>query len=191
MKLSQLLFKNRSYTPLPFLVVMVIFAKPNVYSMTFGFLIAFIGELIRFWGVCYIGSESRTTGTVGGTQLLINGPFAYVRNPLYLGNILIYMGIGIMSNALFPYLLIIAFVFFIFQYYMIILEEEKYLESKFSEEYSEYRKNVRRFFPKLKPYSQNKNKFKLDFSRGMSSERRTLQGFTISIIILIIIWIFR
>lgn len=191
MKLSKFLFKNRSYTPLPFLLVMVIFAKPNLYSIITGFLIALFGEMIRFWGVCYIGSESRTTGKVGGTKLLVSGPFAYVRNPLYVGNILIYMGIGVMSNALFPYLIIFGFIFFVFQYYFIIIEEEKYLKDEFKEDYIEYYKNVRRFIPKLRPYKKSNNKINFDFSRGISSERRTLQGFSISILILIIIWIFR
>ncbi|HEY9186992.1 MAG TPA: isoprenylcysteine carboxylmethyltransferase family protein [Ignavibacteria bacterium] len=191
MKLSKFLFKNRSYTPLPFLLVMVIFAKPNLYSMITGFLIALLGEMIRFWGVCYIGSESRTTGKVGGTKLLVSGPFAYVRNPLYVGNILIYMGIGVMSNALFPYLIIFGFIFFVFQYYFIIIEEEKYLKDEFKEDYIEYYKNVRRFIPKLRPYKKSNNKINFEFSRGISSERRTLQGFSISILILIIIWIFR
>ena len=191
MKLSKFLFKNRSYTPLPFLLVMVIFAKPNLYSIITGFLIALFGEMIRFWGVCYIGSESRTTGKVGGTKLLISGPFAYVRNPLYVGNILIYMGIGVMSNALFPYLIIFGFIFFVFQYYFIIIEEEKYLKDEFKEDYIEYYKNVRRFIPKLRPYKKSNNKINFEFSRGISSERRTLQGFSISILILIIIWIFR
>ncbi|HQJ74529.1 MAG TPA: isoprenylcysteine carboxylmethyltransferase family protein [Bacteroidota bacterium] len=191
MKLSKFLFKNRSYTPLPFLLVMVIFAKPNLYSMITGFLIALLGEMIRFWGVCYIGSESRTTGKVGGTKLLVSGPFAYVRNPLYVGNILIYMGIGVMSNALFPYLIIFGFIFFVFQYYFIIIEEEKYLKDEFKEDYIEYYKSVRRFIPKLRPYKKSNNKIHFEFSRGISSERRTLQGFSISILILIIIWIFR
>jgi len=170
---------------------MVIFAKPNLYSMITGFLIALFGEMIRFWGVCYIGSESRTTGKVGGTKLLVSGPFAYVRNPLYVGNILIYMGIGVMSNALFPYLIIFGFIFFVFQYYFIIIEEEKYLKDEFKEDYIEYYKNVRRFIPKLRPYKKSNNKINFEFSRGISSERRTLQGFSISILILIIIWIFR
>jgi len=170
---------------------MVIFAKPNLYSMIIGFIIAIFGEIIRFWGVCYIGSESRTTGKVGGTKLLVSGPFAYVRNPLYVGNILIYMGIGVMSNALFPYLLIIAFIFFIFQYYFIIVEEEEYLKNEFKDDYIEYYNSVRRFIPKLRPYKKSSDKINFQFSRGISSERRTLQGFSISILILIIIWIFR
>jgi protein-S-isoprenylcysteine O-methyltransferase Ste14 len=167
---------------------MLIFAKPTLLTMSIGFLIALIGELIRFLGVCYIGSESRTTGRVGGTKLMVSGPFAYVRNPLYIGNILIYSGIGIMSNALFPYLLIIAVVFFVVQYYMIIIDEEEYLRNEFKEDFEDYFKNVNRFFPKCYAYKKGQTKFNFDFKKGVSSEKRTIQGFSISVILLIFIW---
>ena len=104
----KLLFKYRSYTPIPFLLVMLVFARPTGSSMIVGFLLALLGESIRFWGVSYAGSETRTTGAVGGTQLVTSGPYSHVRNPLYLGNILLYVGIGIMSNALMPYLPLVA-----------------------------------------------------------------------------------
>ena len=85
-------FTYRSYTPIPFVVVMLVFAYPNIWSLTAGFIIALAGELIRLWGVSWAGSETRTTGGVGGTYLIVSGPFAHLRNPLYLGNILMYTG---------------------------------------------------------------------------------------------------
>jgi protein-S-isoprenylcysteine O-methyltransferase Ste14 len=191
LKISKLLFKNRSYTPLPFLLVMVIFANPILLTLGIGLAIALLGESLRFWGVCYIGSESRTTGTVGGSRLMVSGPFSRVRNPLYVGNILIYTGIGVMSNALFPYLLVIAIAFFIFQYYMIVLDEEAYLRTEFKQDFDDYYNNVNRFFPGLKSYKRDQIKVTFDFKRGISSERRTLQGFTIAILTLIIIWVVR
>ena len=189
MKLSKLLFKNRSYTPLPFLVIMVIFAEPTIISILVGFVIALCGELLRFWGVCYIGSESRTTGKVGGTRLMVSGPFALVRNPLYVGNILIYSGIGVMSNALFPFLLLVALLFFIFQYYLIVLDEEAYLRNEFKNDFEDYFKNVNRFIPGTKPYKKDQIKVEFDLKRGIASERRTLQGFSISVLIIIIIFV--
>jgi protein-S-isoprenylcysteine O-methyltransferase Ste14 len=87
---------------------MVWFAEPTILSMAAGFVLVCCGESLRFWGVSIAGSETRTTGKVGGTYLITNGPFAYVRNPLYVGNMLMYIGIGVMSMALFPWLLSIA-----------------------------------------------------------------------------------
>src|SRR3972149_3647601 len=88
--LSSLFFKYRSYTPVPFIVIMLIYENANIWSLIAGVLIVIIGESIRLWGVSWAGSETRTTDKPGGTYLIMSGPFAYLRNPLYLGNILIY-----------------------------------------------------------------------------------------------------
>ena len=81
MKLSETFFKYRSYTPLPFVAVMLIFQQPNVWGLIAGFIIAAAGEFIRFWGVSWAGSETRTTGNVGGTFLIVNGPFCSSAEP--------------------------------------------------------------------------------------------------------------
>ena len=91
-KIKTEIFKYRSYTPIPFLILMFIYQWINVWSFILGFIVALTGEGLRLWGVCYAGSETRTTGSVGGTYLVVSGPFAYIRNPLYAGNILIYLG---------------------------------------------------------------------------------------------------
>lgn len=166
------LFTYRSYTPIPFLVVMILFASPTASSLAIGFLLAVFGESIRFWGVSYVGSETRTTGIVGGTQLVTNGPYAYVRNPLYLGNILMYLGIGIMSNALVPWLQLVAVAYFVFQYAVIISLEEKYLEQTFSE-WKSYSANVPRFIPRIKKFSDNHD-LTPNFPRAIRSERSSL-----------------
>lgn len=186
------IFKYRSYTPIPFVILMLVFENANPASLSAGFLIAMIGELIRFWGVSWAGSETRTTGAVGGTNLIISGPFAYVRNPLYVGNILMYFGLGVMSFAVFPYLQIIAISFFILQYHLIVGEEESFLEKKFGEQYKRFVENVPRFFPRLTPYKDENNiQPKVSFSNGFKSEIRTLQAFIIVIILIVVKWYVR
>ena len=186
------IFKYRSYTPIPFVILMLVFENANPASLVVGFLIALLGELIRFWGVSWAGSETRTTGGVGGTNLIISGPFAYVRNPLYVGNILMYFGLGIMSFALFPYLQVIAISFFILQYHLIVGEEESFLEKKFGEQFKRFVENVPRFFPRLTPYKDEKNiQPKVSYSNGFKSEIRTLQAFSIVIILIVVKWYLR
>jgi protein-S-isoprenylcysteine O-methyltransferase Ste14 len=188
--ISNIFFKYRSYTPIPFLLLMVIFAEPGVMSMIIGFAIAISGELIRYWGVSWAGSETRTTGGVGGTYLIISGPFAFVRNPLYVGNILLYIGIGIMSWSLFPYLQMVALLFFAVQYHFIVLEEEKFLKEKFGETYSTYVKNVPRFIPRFISYKDSTiEQPHYDPKAGVKSEKRTLQAFILVSLIIVIIWI--
>ncbi len=173
----KLVFNYRSYTPLPFLLVMVVFAQPTIMSLAIGFVVIVLGEAIRFWGVSIAGSETRTTGTVGGTYLITNGPFAFVRNPLYVGNMLLYIGVGVMSMALFPWLVIIAAVWFFIQYTLIVSKEEEYLAERFGAEYEHYRQRVPRFFPRLIPYvAPNPPPKRVRTSEGFASERRTLQA---------------
>ena len=190
--ISSIAFKYRSYTPIPFLILMLIFQESTPLTLLIGFAVALIGELIRFWGVSWAGSETRTTGGVGGTFLIISGPFAYVRNPLYVGNILLYLGLGIMSFALFPYLQIVAIIFFLIQYYFIVSEEEKYLLEKFKDDYRDYCKNVPAFFPRLSPYKNSAIvQPRYNPKAGFRSEKRSLQAFIGISLLLIILWFIR
>lgn len=189
MTLGQFFFKYRSYTPLPFLIPMLLYARPTVTTLAAGAVFVVIGEIMRFWGVSYAGSETRTTGKPGGSQLVTQGPFGFVRNPLYIGNILMYFGISIMSNSLFPYLQILSIVYFSFQYYFIILEEEKFLREKFKEKYEEYFNSVNRFLPKFQPFRPSKGSdLKPDISGAYVSEKRTFQATFISIVMIVLIY---
>lgn len=180
------IFELRSYTPIPFIIVMIVFAKPTALSLTAGFVVASIGELIRFWGVSIAGSETRTTGAVGATNLITDGPFGYVRNPLYVGNIVMYLGFGIMSNALVPWLQIIALAWFIIQYRLIVSREEEHLLNAFGEEYQRYLKNVPRFIPRFPKYKGEHSFHRSpNFQRGMQSEMRTLQAFAVVLILIL------
>ena len=189
-KLASTLFKYRSYTPIPFLVVMLIFHEATPASLITGFAVSIVGELIRFWGVSWAGSETRTTSRVGGSSLVISGPFAYVRNPLYIGNILIYLGLGIMTFALFPYLQIAALLFFVFQYHFIVKEEENYLHKTYGSFYEDFVRNVPRFLPRLTPH-KNPEIVQPAFKpkEGLRSEKRTLQALILISAIIIIFWI--
>lgn len=184
------IFKYRSYTPIPFLILMLIFENASAASLIIGFAIALVGELIRLWGVSWAGSETRTTGGVGGSFLVISGPFAHVRNPLYVGNILLYFGIGIMSMSLFPYLQIVALLFFFFQYYVIVKEEEGYLIKTFGQDYSKYLKNVPGFFWRFTAYKDDSiPQPAFILSKGIKSETRTLQAFGLVALLIIIRWL--
>ncbi len=190
--IRRLIFTYRSYTPIPFLIAMIIFARPTLLSLVVGFAIVLLGEAIRFWGVSIAGSETRTTGTVGGTFLITNGPFAYVRNPLYVGNMLVYAGIGVMSMALFPWLLIGACIWFFIQYYLIVTKEEEYLAERFGEAYEHYRRHVRRFLPRLTPYVAPTPAPKHARAReGFASEARTLQAIGIVTLLLVALFVVR
>ena len=189
--ISEWFFKYRSYTPIPFLLAMVILQEATLSSLIVGFLIVLIGESFRLWGVSYAGSETRTTGGgVGGTYLVVSGAFSHVRNPLYFGNMCIYIGIGLMSLAWHPFLTIIAGVFFFIQYHYIIAEEEKFLIEKFGEQYQHYKANVPRWIPTFSKFENSSaEQPNYDLAKGLSSEKRTLQAITITTVLLIILYL--
>lgn len=168
---------------------MLIFARPTLETLIIGFFIVLIGEGIRLWGVSIAGSETRTTGPVGGTFLITRGPFAHVRNPLYLGNMLLYLGIGVMSNALFPWLLVGTLVVFFLQYYLIVTLEEEYLAKSFGAAFQEYAREVPRFLPRLRKYrGRSGQQPNSSLQKGLRSEIRTLQGIFLVSLVLVALW---
>ncbi len=171
MKLGEILFKTRGYLPVPFIIVALIWAEPNSILLITGVLMVISGELIRIWGVSYAGGATRTRN-VGAKKLVTNGPFAFVRNPLYLGNMLMYNGVMVLSGSLLPYSLILMFIFSFVQYHFIVKLEEGKLSELFGTEYLHYYNNVPRFFPKLIPY-KNKSDFIPNVKGAIRSERST------------------
>ncbi len=108
-----------------------------------GLGVAFLGASLRFWASGFLRKDSRPA---------VGGPYAYVRNPLYLGTYLMGMGfIAIIQNY---WLLVLSSVFFAAIYHYIILDEEIKLDALFGEPYLIYKKLVPRFFPRLWPTSQ-------------------------------------
>ncbi len=175
------LFTLRSYTPIPFLILGLLFGHPTPVSLAAGFLVALLGEAIRFWGVGHASYETRVTGTVGASRLVVSGPFAYVRNPLYVGNILLYVGFGVMANLL--WLVLFTFAWFIFQYHMIVSREEEFLLSKFGKEYEAFRAAVPRFLPRVTPYLGDRSS-RIMWDVAFRSERRTFQAFLIACLLM-------
>jgi protein-S-isoprenylcysteine O-methyltransferase Ste14 len=190
--IRRVFFTYRSYTPIPFLVAMLAFARPNWVSLVCGFVLVAMGEGLRFWGVSIAGSETRTTGSVGGTYLITTGPFAHVRNPLYVGNMLLYAGVGVMSMALFPWLLLAAMAWFYLQYSMIVSQEEEYLAERFGGAYALYIRHVPRFLPRPTPWvAPDPPPKSVSAAEGFSSERRTLQAIGLVTVSLLVIFLLR
>ena len=122
--------------------------------------------------------------------MVVAGPYARVRNPLYVGNLLLYTGIGIMANALVPWLVIVALVYFSLQYALIVSLEEEFLETEFGADYLEYKRNVPRFLPRLTPFAHPAQEHQLpNWREALRSERRTLQAIGIVLLILVAIWL--
>jgi len=77
------------------------------------------------------------------TALVTGGPFRFTRNPLYLSLVLLYLGLTLAVNGLWP--LVLFFPLLVVLHYGVIAREERYLESKFGDAYRNYRASVRRW----------------------------------------------
>ncbi|MDZ7266420.1 MAG: isoprenylcysteine carboxylmethyltransferase family protein [candidate division KSB1 bacterium] len=190
MDLRQWLFKYRSYTPIPLLLVILWLANPTPLSLISGFLIALTGESLRLWGVRHAGGATRTTGPVGaGAELITHGPFAHVRNPLYLGNFVLSLGLCVMANAWMPWMLLVFVTAFAWQYRQIIALEEEHLQQRFGQVYTDYFNHVPRFLPRLTPFKKQQVEV-MPLRRALKIERNTLMSFAAVSLAIFLLWRF-
>jgi len=184
MNTGNFLFKYRSYTPIPLAIYILYNSHPEIQNVLIGFILIVIGESIRMWAVGYAGGITRTTN-VGAPSLCTSGPYGYTRNPLYIGNMIIYSGVVFVAGSLniLP-MLIVTWAFFIIQYYLIINLEQNTLIDIFGEEYKNYLNNVPILFPRLSSW-KNKDKYvPMKFSKIIKTEKRTLQNIILLILII-------
>jgi protein-S-isoprenylcysteine O-methyltransferase Ste14 len=186
----ELFFKYRSYTPIPLILAALILAKTTWWSFIAGLLIAISGEAIRLWALRYSGSATRTTGRVGADELVTNGPYGRLRNPLYLGNFLLSMGVLVMAWPWMPWMLLILLAVFGVQYYNIITLEEDFLRKKFGTVYTEYEAAVPRVLPRLTSWGKG-DRVPTSLKKALRTERNSLQSLSAVTLILVLIWILK
>jgi protein-S-isoprenylcysteine O-methyltransferase Ste14 len=175
MDVRQFFFKNRSYTPLPLAFAIIFFADPSGSATIVGFLLVFVGEIIRLNGVHHAGGATRTR-KVGAPALCTSGPFGFVRNPLYLGNIIIYAGVVLMAGGSCMWQLLgITVAFFFLQYGLIISLEESILTRKIGVTWCVDLTTVPRFIPRTTSWSGHNKTSPLTWGKTFRTERRTFQ----------------
>jgi protein-S-isoprenylcysteine O-methyltransferase Ste14 len=170
------LFQQRTWIPLP-LALALLFIPPATTPSWFlagvGLAIVACGELLRVWAVRHIGAISRTRSTRLG-PLVQTGPFALVRNPLYLGNIALWVGFATSAGLL---RLIPIFVAVLgLEYHAIVQWEEQLLEVRRGSEYRAYATRVPRWIPSLRnpPSVETGSREVASWRDTLFSERGTL-----------------
>jgi len=125
-QLGKFLFRYRAIIATPFFILLVILSKPtNVFTLA---IISFlIGIGIRIWAAGYIGIAARST-KFSGQFVITNGPYKYLKHPLYLGNFFLVFGVIILFNPTIWFALLLIFLF-IFEYAIIIISEMNYLKN--------------------------------------------------------------
>jgi len=180
--MSEILFKLQQYTPIPFILIALLFSEVDAGLQTFGGLLVAAGILLRFIAAAYLNEVTIQKG-----QLVTDGPYAFIRNPRYFGNILIYIGMVIAAGGLLPHLLWVAIFFFSIQYIAIARFEERQLSDNFMEQYRLYTQMVPRFYPRLSPYP-GRHRIKGDFRTALREEKNTLMILVIILVLFELRW---
>ena len=164
-------FRNRLF---PAVYLLLVFeGRPLMedrwLALLLGFLIASCGQMLRAItvGLEYIVRGGRNR-EVYADKLVQGGMFAHCRNPLYVGNFVIVLGVGIAANSLL--FLCVAVPFFLFAYAAIIAAEENYLRKKFGQEFDDYCARVNRLLPDFSGFRNTVSGMRFNWRRLITAE---------------------
>lgn len=149
-----------------------------------GLVITIGGQLIRgaTIGLAYIVRGGKE-GKPYAEGLVTEGIFRHCRNPLYVGNILMLLGVGILANSLFYMVVMIPVFLFIYQ--AIVLAEENFLRGKFGPGFDRYCKDVNRWWPSLKELGTTLHSMEFNWKRWILKEHTTQYIWLIGIVLLL------
>jgi protein-S-isoprenylcysteine O-methyltransferase Ste14 len=144
--------------PLTFVcaALFLLFARPRPASLVVGVAVSLFGLLLRGWAAGHIRKNS---------ALATSGPYAYTRNPLYLGNFLLGLGFTI-GSGWWP-LGILFGVLFLGIYLPVMRVESETLAQLFAGDYQRYARGVPLFLPRVTPYRSGESKTEFDSSLYM------------------------
>lgn len=169
---GNLLFKYRGQIPIILFIICVPIISETSYqgilNYNYEVLIKYCAVIIGLLGVLFryyiVGStpyqtSGRNRNQQIADQLNQTGAYSIVRNPLYLANYMIWIGVSIYSCS---YILcIITTLCFIIYYERIIMTEEKFLLKKFKKDYLVFCQNTPVFIPNFRNYTRSKYKFSI------------------------------
>ncbi len=149
------LFRHRTSIPLPIAIAILFVrigeAPPSAFLLVAGVVVTLLGETLRMWGVHNIGVISRTRSDRLG-PLIASGPFAILRNPLYVGNIALWVGFALAARLV--WLAPLVLVLLGLEYHAIVRWEEQLLESRLGDAYRDYAARVNRWLPRVARFNR-------------------------------------
>jgi protein-S-isoprenylcysteine O-methyltransferase Ste14 len=161
-------------------------AAADLWSIGIGLTVTIVGQLVRGLtiGLAYIVRGGKE-GKPYAEGLVTEGIFRHCRNPLYVGNILMLLGVGILANSL--YYVAIMIPLFLFIYQAIVLAEEDFLRNKFGSGFNAYCKDVNRWWPKISGLSSTLSSMGFNWKRWILKEHTTQFIWLIGIALLLLI----
>ncbi len=177
-QIGNFFFKYRNWVFVPLYLALfipspVLLTEPyHFWLLLIGLFITVSGQAIRgaTIGLAYIKRGGKNK-KVHAANLVTEGIFNHCRNPLYVGNILMLLGVGILSNSLLFVGLIIPLFLFIYQ--AIVIAEENFLRGKFGMEFDAYCERVHRWIPDFKGLNTTFNSMEFNWRRWLVKELST------------------
>jgi protein-S-isoprenylcysteine O-methyltransferase Ste14 len=147
---------------------------PSYYwwPIVLGLLITCAGQGLRGLtiGLAYIVRGGKE-GKPYADGLVTEGIFRHCRNPLYVGNILMLLGVGILANSVFYVGVMMPLFLFIYQ--AIVLAEEDFLRKKFGPGFDNYCRDVNRWWPSLQGIGHTLRSMEFNWKRWILKEHTT------------------
>lgn len=128
--------------------LVLLLSRPSLASVLIGLPLAFAGEALRLWASGHI-EKTRNLAT--------GGPYAHTRNPLYLGSLLMALGLAVASASVWVMAVVVAYSAAF--YPRVMREEAAFLRTKFPQEYEAWAREVRLFLPRLVPGGPRGSRF--------------------------------
>lgn len=146
---------QRWRVPLGFLcaALFILFARPRPITLALGAPLSLVGLILRAWGSGHLRKND---------ALATSGPYAYTRNPLYLGSFIMGLGFTVASGRWWLGVLFVAL--FLGIYLPVMRVESATLAQLFDESYGEYAEAVPVFLPRLTPYRSGQTIMSFDQS---------------------------
>jgi protein-S-isoprenylcysteine O-methyltransferase Ste14 len=134
-----------------------------------GLAVALAGQALRFYTLGQVPEGTSGQGSALEAQTLnTRGPYAHVRNPLYLGNLGICLGLMLIAHDAWVYA--VGLGFFVAEYFFIIRAEEDFLSERFGSQYAAYREQVPRWLPRASPAYPGALRAAFDWRRALKKE---------------------
>ena len=120
----------------------------------------------------------------GRTRLVTEGLYSRSRNPLYVGNLLIVMGLLVIHNN--PWVYAIGLPFFLLAHHAIVRAEETYLRNRFGAEYEEYCRRVGRWLPRLRNHAASGRRLRFSWRRVVRQEHGSAYAWGVTALLLLV-----
>jgi protein-S-isoprenylcysteine O-methyltransferase Ste14 len=177
-QIGNFFFKYRNWVFIPLYLALFIPSPEllelphHTWLLVIGLLVTVTGQAIRgaTIGLAYIERGGRNK-QVYASRLVTEGIFNHCRNPLYVGNILMLLGAGILSNSLLYMALFIPAFLFIYQ--AIVMAEENFLRGKFGDDFDAYCRRTHRWIPVFTGLHDTFNSMEFNWRRWLIKEYNT------------------